>query len=579
MSFSVALVAFAACSSSDDSIAEEPTPAQPANGKYTMTIQASKGDNAMTRALKTGTDGLDGYWSGTETIYVSSYDLWTREEKYIGTATATASPTAGTTITATLTEAPAEGNWLNFYLNGNMSSSDALMWTYTGQVGLLTGTNSISEKYDYYWGTLDDTQYTVSGTTITPNTTLAFEYTPNAIVKFTLVDKDNSDAPISATSLNIHSDESNPLVLERDPNKTNIELSNDLTITPGSPGASEIYVALHNIDADYLTLTANDGNNVYTYSKSDVTFDCGRYYEITVKMKKILSRVNSSNAEAVFSGGCKAITTEQAVALAKQCWTVAGNTVYVVKDIDGFTVDYIYTSDGKNTSDVIRTTTEDFVDRYVSGTNTAWFVEPPKAAADATTEDVGKVIGADGNIYANKSAATAAGTTAVAKIIYVGATGNATYCHGLALAMSDASWGIWSTSNGSAHTYKTSNSGDFSSIIEDGLQYNSSHNNESYPAFMNAIANNGITAPTNCSSWFLPTGYQWQLMINAAGGFADLRNGFASVGGTNMASDDYWSSTEWNGNNLYAWAFSSYWNEFRGFGKDSGLKVRSALAF
>ena len=63
LSFSVALVAFAACSSSDDSIAEEPTPAQPANGKYTLTVNASKGDNAMTRALKTGTDGLDGYWS------------------------------------------------------------------------------------------------------------------------------------------------------------------------------------------------------------------------------------------------------------------------------------------------------------------------------------------------------------------------------------------------------------------------------------------------------------------------------------------------------------------------------------
>ncbi len=198
-------------------------------------------------------------------------------------------------------------------------------------------------------------------------------------------------------------------------------------------------------------------------------------------------------------------------------------------------------------------------------------------AANATANDKGKLICTAGHIHVyNADAECTAGR--VAKIIYVGATGNVTYSHGLALAMSDAANGKWGPNN-YVHDYKTNNSGAFSSTIEDGLQYNASHNNDSYPAFMNAIANNGTAVPTDCSGWFLPTGYQWQLMINAAGGFAALRDGFNSVGGTNMKSDDYWSSTEWNGNNMYAWAFSNYWNEFRGFGKDSWLNVRSALAF
>ena len=54
--------------------------------------------------------------------------------------------------------------------------------------------------------------------------------------------------------------------------------------------------------------------------------------------------------------------------------------------------------------------------------------------------EVGKVFGADGNIYDNATAATTAGTSAVAMITYVGTnTGEASpYNHGLALAMSDA---------------------------------------------------------------------------------------------------------------------------------------------
>ena len=60
-----------------------------------------------------------------------------------------------------------------------------------------------------------------------------------------------------------------------------------------------------------------------------------------------------------------------------------------------------------------------------------------KPAAEATAEDKGKLIGTDGKIYDTKDEAEAAGTTAVAKIIYIGPTG-----HGLALALTDEGWGM-----------------------------------------------------------------------------------------------------------------------------------------
>ena len=59
--------------------------------------------------------------------------------------------------------------------------------------------------------------------------------------------------------------------------------------------------------------------------------------------------------------------------------------------------------------------------------------------AYATASDLGKVIGADGNIYDTATAASEASTTAVALICYVGngAETGSTFNHGLAISLSD----------------------------------------------------------------------------------------------------------------------------------------------
>ena len=69
--------------------------------------------------------------------------------------------------------------------------------------------------------------------------------------------------------------------------------------------------------------------------------------------------------------------------------------------------------------------------------NSTIAVSQVPAYFSAAAGDLGKVIGADGNIYADAAAATAAGTTAEAMIAYVGNWG--WICvHGLAISLTDA---------------------------------------------------------------------------------------------------------------------------------------------
>ena len=264
--------AFTACSSSEENIIEQPVnPTEPQ--VYTLVIKASKG-GATTRALKTGDDGIDAYWIGGEDG--EKIDVLQKGVK-IGTATAAASDDENTTITATLTSAPDKTDDLIFYLCGSN-------WDYTGQVGLLTGTGSISEKYDYVTAVLYGNSYNVDNNNykVTPKesyTVLNFDdgITNQAIIKFTLQDKGNSNAAISPSALTVS-----------DGNST-VELINIPAATYTANGASNVlYVAFPASGmAKTITLTAAVGDDYYAYTTSSAkTFVNGQYYEITVKMTK-----------------------------------------------------------------------------------------------------------------------------------------------------------------------------------------------------------------------------------------------------------------------------------------------------
>ena len=189
-----------------------------------------------------------------------------------------------------------------------------------------------------------------------------------------------------------------------------------------------------------------------------------------------------------------------------------------------------------------------------------------KSIANATAEDVGKVIGADNKIYANATLATAAKTTAVAVIAYMGSnTGeNSPRNHGLALALRDAGYCMWSASDNDANT--TDQNEPFSS--EGGMQYNAGRNSDTYPAFKAAMTYKACDS--DISSWFLPSVYQWMQMVNAAGGPDTLQRM------ANMNGGAYWTSSEYT--DYSAWTFDTN-SDYEIDDKDSNYMVRACFAF
>ena len=129
-------------------------------------------------------------------------------------------------------------------------------------------------------------------------------------------------------------------------------------------------------------------------------------------------------------------------------------------------------------------------------------------ALNITSPSVGQVIGSDGKNYAYGSLPT--GVTAVAKICYVSGS------NGLALALTDEGEMNWNSAieTCAAHT----------------------------PAFTSG-------------TWKLPSKDEWEKMISAAGSYTALRNGFSSVGGTNLKNKAYYSSTEQEGNSNQVWRY------------------------
>ena len=164
-------------------------------------------------------------------------------------------------------------------------------------------------------------------------------------------------------------------------------------------------------------------------------------------------------------------------------------------------------------------------------------------AANAVAGDVGKLICTDGHIH-TYNADAACTKSRVAKIIYIGTTGHATYSHGLALALTDeASTMYW----------------------QDAINACS--------------AKNTSTRVTN-ATWLLASREQWEKMgaIQSSQTYTALRDGFSSVGGSNMRSSGYWSSTEAGSNLAYYYYFgNSNWGYT--YENSESFYVRACLAF
>ena len=268
----IASATLAACSSDDNEI-QNAQPANPTEPQtYTMTIQATKAtDGATTRGLSLDGKTLNVKWNEGEVVEVVQMSGTT--SKSLGTLKAKASNDGVTTLTGKLTGLQA-GAQLKFYLHGST-------YDYTGQTGvLLSDANSIEKKYDYAFAATND--YIIDGSNVTVPSGINLEG-QQSIVKFTLVD--DSGNPVNVTSLKI--DTKNYIIEKIDNVEGNTQGSKSMTITPTS-GTNVIYAAICNTEPnkdkpnDYtLTATTADGIK-YAYTKKDVTFVNGKYYEVKV---------------------------------------------------------------------------------------------------------------------------------------------------------------------------------------------------------------------------------------------------------------------------------------------------------
>ena len=499
--------AFAACSSDDSNIIEQP--ANPAGEKvYTLTINASKG-GAATRALELDGSKLVAKWETTDVLSV--FKAASRSACIPANYLGTISPVAGTisadgdaaTFRGTISGATA-GDKLMLVYHPNAFTIDA----YAAQTGTLASASALD------CATAVVTVDAVSGTDVTITESKATFTTQTAMLKLTLTT--DGSTTINPTSLKMTMALGTVTLKEFTftPDAATYTANGDGVLYFALPSADDVATAA-SLKLGYavstttlagmkITYTATVGSDIYTVTKTGYSFEAGKYYAGTLTMTKQLGHALTSAA-------------------------------------------------------------------------------------------VGEIVGSDGLAYAAAHKDDLpSGVTAVAMVTYKGsATGETGYANGLALALSDANGGsrcYWSTSTSSkVHTYYTDDESKFSSISESGLQYNNSsfvpnHNTDEYPAFKAAMANNGTTAPTNCSAWFLPTCYQLQLMIDACknvlgtnNNFNDLRNAFTGVGGENMKSEPYWLATEYEA--LYAWRYLFDTGRWSGGGKDSNFYVRSAIAF
>ena len=237
--------AFTACSDKDNIIEEQPTAAK----TYKMTVDASMGEDAQTRALYFNSTSLDVKWASTDQVSVFPA-AWSLAP--YGTLTAAESDTRNTTLTGDLTTAPAVNDNLNLLF-------PRATWDYTGQKGsLLTGDDAIQKKYDY--AVANVTVNSVTGNNI--STTSAHFQNQQAIVKFTLQDQGGN--AINASSLTI-SASSNKLVKNKSyrgaGTKTYYYGDGYYTVTAGSGG--------YNTSEEHNSLVDNKLNTKWGQNKPD----------------------------------------------------------------------------------------------------------------------------------------------------------------------------------------------------------------------------------------------------------------------------------------------------------------------
>ena len=279
--------AFAACSGSDDSIAEQQPENPTAPKTYTMTVQVTKGDAAATRALSLDGKTLNVKWNEGEKVIVA------QDETTIGTLTAQASSSGTTTLTGEVTGLNPNKD-VNFYLHSVNRRYDSIFdgpsHIYWEQKGVLQKPaegrdHSIETNYDFAACTVSKEKISINGTKISVTGGIALA-SRQAIVKFTLLDQDGN-ALDDVYRLKIKTPKGNYLTLTSSYMNAP-ELGDEFYTEVAS--TNEVFMAVELNGKQDLRLIAyidkgDADDEYYFYDRENVEFKNGKYYEITVKMK------------------------------------------------------------------------------------------------------------------------------------------------------------------------------------------------------------------------------------------------------------------------------------------------------
>ena len=239
-----------------------------------LTLDASRGEYgapaATTRSLSEANSTIVSAWKTTDKVAVYKKG-WTAKIGDIAPKTDSDNPR--TKLDGTVSS---DGMKVGDKMDLITPRTD---WSYTEQNGTL---EKISSTYDYavaeaqviYIDDKDNNKLYASNAIFNPQQT---------ILKLTLKNDDGS-ADLSVPALTIETG-AGKLVLSRnlDGSTTNY---GGLTITPAA-ATNTFYVALRNDQqgADSYTLTARANNTVYCYTRENVEFKNGDFWEITIWMK------------------------------------------------------------------------------------------------------------------------------------------------------------------------------------------------------------------------------------------------------------------------------------------------------
>ena len=241
----VALGLLTACSS--ESLVEYEAPAVgTAPASYTLTVQASKGE-AVTRALllnneNTPQESLDAVWMKSETI-----DVYKGETK-VGELKPQEDNVSHTLLKGEVSDVAVDDELTLKFLSPDYATQDGTL-------------EYIAANCDY--ATASVTVLGISGTDVT--TTGADFENQQSIVKFTLQDKNNSNAAISATEMIVVAD------------------GHTYTVQP-TASTNEFFVALPSISNSTIQVTAANETNIYTFVREGITIESGKYYTLTTYM-------------------------------------------------------------------------------------------------------------------------------------------------------------------------------------------------------------------------------------------------------------------------------------------------------